>query len=65
MDAGIGVKSHPEYSEMKRQAGGGYDPERFDLKNVNKLLPKFKDYMRIWKGIGTQHIYSTIFLSSH
>ena len=43
-------KSNPDYSEMKRWAGRGYDPERFDLEKVNKLLPKFKGYMRMWKG---------------
>lgn len=43
-------KSHPEFPEMKRWVGRGYDPEKFDLEKVNKLLPKFKSYMRMWKG---------------
>lgn len=43
-------KSNPDYPEMKRWAGKGYDPEKFDLEKINKLLPKFKSYMRMWKG---------------
>ena len=43
-------KSNPDYSEMKRWAGKGYDPETFDLKKVARLLPKFKSFMRMWKG---------------
>lgn len=43
-------KSNPEYTEMKRWAGRGFNPEKFELEKVNKLLPKFKGYMRMWKG---------------
>ena len=39
-------KSNPNYPEMKRWGGKGYEFEKFDLEKVNKLLPKFKNYMR-------------------
>lgn len=40
---------HPEYKEVKRWLGRGYDPEKFDIDKVNKELPKFKRWMKHWK----------------
>jgi hypothetical protein len=40
---------HPEYKEVKRWLGRGYDPEKFNIDKVNKELPKFKSYMKHWK----------------
>jgi hypothetical protein len=40
---------HPEYKEIKRWIGRGYDPQKFDLAKVNKELPKFKSYMKYWR----------------
>jgi len=40
---------HPEYKDLKRWLGRGYDPERIDLDKVNRELPKFKKWMKHWK----------------
>jgi hypothetical protein len=40
---------HPEYKEVKRWLGRGYDPEKFNIDKVNKELPKFKSWMKHWK----------------
>lgn len=42
-------KKHPEYSEMKTWVGRGYNPEKFDLEKINKMLPKFKKYLKDWE----------------
>jgi hypothetical protein len=42
-------KKHPEYGFIKSWVGRGYDPEKFDVRKVNKELPKFKSYMRQWE----------------
>lgn len=39
---------HPEYKDVKRWLGRGYDPEKFDIDKVNKELPKFRKYMKRW-----------------
>lgn len=38
---------HPEYKDLKRWLGRGYDPEKFNIDKVNKELPRFKKYMNI------------------
>ena len=40
---------HPEYKDTKRWLGRGYDPGKFDIDKVNKLLPKFKSWMKHWR----------------
>lgn len=41
-------KSHPEYEEM-REWTGRYNPQKFNMSKINRELPKFKGYMRMWK----------------
>jgi len=33
---------HPEHEEMIEWAGEGFDPERFNIDDVNKILEKIK-----------------------
>lgn len=40
---------HPEYKDLKRWLGRGYDPEKFNIEKVNKELPRFKKWMKHWK----------------
>lgn len=39
---------HPEYKEVKRWLGRGYDPGKFSIEKVNKELPKFRKWMKHW-----------------
>lgn len=40
---------HPEYKDLKRWLGRGYDPEKFNIDKVNKELPRFKKWMKHWQ----------------
>jgi hypothetical protein len=42
-------RKHPEYADVKRWVGRGYDPEKFDIKRVNTELPRFRNYMKHWR----------------
>ena len=41
-------KNHPEYLEMREWAGR-YNPKKFNTGKINKELPKFKEYMKMWR----------------
>lgn len=42
-------KNDPEYKDMKNWVGRRYDPEKLNLNNINKELPKFREYDKDWE----------------
>jgi hypothetical protein len=42
-------KKNPGYDFVKGWIGRGYNPEKFEIKKINKELPNFKTYMKRWK----------------
>jgi hypothetical protein len=42
----VGNKKHPEYKEMMEWLGGNFDPEQFNIGEINKKLLDLENYMK-------------------
>ena len=42
----MGNKKHPEYKEMKEWIGGDFDPEEFNIEEINEELKDLESYIK-------------------